>query len=584
MSKASRPSGALSSSAETPDPTGSARRLAKAVSEFAEQYLGKPRVPRAQKVIHDAIWGTQSLYENEVAILDTPLLQRLRRLHQTGFTFLTYPSVTHTRFDHTLGVLYQADRLARALFDKYEELKSSANPIEREKIRHLRVAALLHDCSHGPFSHTSEEYFREFPEIQEYIGPGNGDFVGSSASEVLAHLIVNSEPFKRFLADLEQKVPWQQPEATWLSQMITGQLRRSHPMGAHYGEILNGPFDADKLDYIFRDAHYSGLPLGVDLDRIWLKTEVHTISPGDLPKTLQTFGTPMRRLVMARPGINSLEQIVSARMNLTASLYHHHKIRACDCMLKGVFLFCRENGIPLCGRRIDTAADFLYFTDVGILSDAERPGDKPVQEMLSNILHRRLFKRALVFSMNSFERPEYAEESEEVREQQKLPLIQNLIDGSFAEHRELATEIWRSAGKPGRKEEIWLDFPKRPKFKDLIAAFVNVGSLDKPIFRMLGRFIPIEQWANQYLQQKWRGHVFCRPEHIPQITPAAVQVLGDKYRIRFTELAWVHANLQAPSPHAPTSGAPAGTTASTKRPTRGSSRKRNKTGPDPTPR
>jgi uncharacterized protein len=433
------------------------------------------------------------------------------------------------------------------LFDKYEELGARSNPIEREKIRHLRVAALLHDCSHGPFSHTSEEFFREFPEIQEFIGPGNGEFVGSSASEVLAHLIITSQPFKRFLAELEEQVPRQQPDATWLSEMITGQLRRSHPMSAHYGEILNGPFDADKLDYIFRDAHYSGLPLGVDLDRIWLKTEVHVIRPADLPKKLRTFEKPLRRLVMARPGINSLEQIVSARMNLTASLYHHHKIRACDCMLKGIFLFCRENDVPLCGRKIETAADFLHFTDAGLLAEADRPGNKHLKEMLSNLLHRRLFKRALVFSMNSFERPEYAEESDEVREDKKLPLIQNLIDGSFAEHRELATEIWKLAGKPGLKEEVWLDFPKRPKFKDLIAAFVNVGSIDRPLFRMLGRFIPIEQWANQYLQQKWRGHVFCRPEHIPKITPAAAQVLGDRYRIRFTDLAWVHANLEAPS-------------------------------------
>jgi HD superfamily phosphohydrolase len=540
LSKASRPKSAPVSSVGG-DPPDSARKLAIAVSEFVEEYLGKPRFPRAPKVIHDAIWGTQSLYENEIAILDTPLLQRLRQLHQTGFTYLTYPSVTHTRFDHTLGVLYQADRLARALFDKYEERNSRTNPMARETIRHLRVAALLHDCSHGPFSHTSEEYFKEFPEIQAYVGPGNGNFVGSSASEVLAHLIISSEPFKRFLGELEQRAPV--PKASWLSEMITGQLRRTEPMNAHYGEILNGPFDADKLDYIFRDGHYSGLPLGVDLDRIWLKTEIHTIKPGDLPKKVRTFSKPMRRLVMARPGINSLEQIVSARMNLTAGLYHHHKIRACDCMLKGVFLFCRENGVKLCGRRIETAADFLHFTDTGILAEADRAGNKHVKEMLSNILYRRLFKRALVFSMNSFEKPEYAEESDEVKEDQNLPLVQNLIDGSLAEHRELAVEIWKRAGRPGRPEEVWLDFPKGPKFKDLIAAFVNVGSIDNPVFRMLGRFIPIEQWANQYLQQKWRGHVFCRPEYISRITPAAVAVFRDRYRIVFTELAWVHANL-----------------------------------------
>jgi len=320
LSKASRPSGAPPSSSGGAAPSGSASKLANAVAEFAAKYLGEPRVPRAPKVIHDAIWGTQRLYENEVAILDTPLLQRLRQIHQTGFTYLTYPSVTHTRFDHTLGVLYQTDRLARALLDKYQELDSQSTLITREKIRHLRVAALLHDCSHGPFSHTSEEFYSTLPEIQEYIGANKGEFEGSSASEVLAHLIITSEAFKEFLKKLEEHTPLQL-DAGWLSKLITGQLKRSEPLSGHYAQILNGPFDSDKLDYIFRDGHYSGLPLGVDLDRLWLKTEIHTITPTDiLPKKAPTFMEPMRRLVMARPGINSLEQIVAARMNLTASL------------------------------------------------------------------------------------------------------------------------------------------------------------------------------------------------------------------------------------------------------------------------
>jgi HD superfamily phosphohydrolase len=149
-----------------------------AVSEFAELHLGEPHIPRAPKVIHDAIWGTQRLYQNEVALLDTPLLQRLRQLHQTGFTYLTYPSVTHTRFDHTLGVVYQADRLGRALLEKYQEIDPTL--VDRQSIRRLRVAALLHDCSHGPFSHTSEEYYRTFPEIQEYIGANSEQFEGAS--------------------------------------------------------------------------------------------------------------------------------------------------------------------------------------------------------------------------------------------------------------------------------------------------------------------------------------------------------------------------------------------------------------------
>ena len=514
----------------------STKKLASDVAAFADRHLGNPHVPRSPKVIHDALWGTQRLHRHEVALVDTPLFQRLRRLHQTGFSYLTYPSTTHTRFEHSLGVLYQTDKLARALHDKYFKMDEV---VSLDRIRQLRVAALLHDCSHGPFSHTSEEIYSTFPEMQELIGPRGKGFEGSSASEVLAYFILDSGPFKQFLEKLKEHVTLDL-DPGWLSGVILGGLKNSDPLNAHYAEILNGPFDADKLDYIFRDGHYSGLPLGVDLDRLWLATEVHIIKPEDVPG----FPRPMRRLVMARSGINSLEQIFSARMNLTASLYHHHKIRACDCMLKAVFLYCKENGVELCGRRIETAADFLHFTDVGILGEAERAADPNVREMLSNIVDRRLFKRALVVSMNGFARPGSEEDDSEPKE--KYNLVHELIGTTLDEQRNLAAAIWEAAGKPGRKEEVWLDFPKGVKSKDLATTFVNVGNMDAPRFRTLEKFIPIEQWTKQYLLQKWRGHVFCKPEHVRKISPAANDVLGAKYHIQFNEYAFTPCNLEPP--------------------------------------
>lgn len=504
--------------------------MAGRVADFADRYLGAPELPRSSKVIHDALWGTQLLHRHEIAVVNTPLFQRLRRLHQTGFSYLTYPSTTHTRFEHSLGVLYQTDKLARSLNDKYANTDPDA--ISLDKIRQLRMAALLHDCSHGPFSHTSEDVYSTFSEMRECIQPLK-QFEGSSASEVLAHFILTSPPFERFLEEVKEHISLD-VSANWLSDVILG--RRPDPLNGHHTDIINGPFDADKLDYIFRDGHYSGLPLGVDLDRLWFATEIHVISP----EHLKGVKHPMRRLVMARAGINSLEQIVAARMNLTSSLYHHHKVRACDCMLKGVFLYCIENKLPLCGRRIETAADFLYYTDVSLLAEAERNRNKDVSEMLGNIVNRRLFKRALVISMNSFERP--SSDSEEEAEQ-KHTLVHSLALANMEEHRKVALAIWQAAGKPGRKEEVWLDFPKEPKLKDLARTFVNVGRADTPDFRVLGDFIPLEQWGKQYVLQKWRGHVFCRPEFVDKISRAAVDVLGSKYNIRFTKYARTLCNL-----------------------------------------
>lgn len=351
---------------------------------------------------------------------------------------------------------------------------------------------------------------------------------------MLAHFLLTGQPFRDFLEQVKKKVPLE-IDPNWLSDIILG--RRADLLNAHHTDIINGPFDADKLDYIFRDGHYSGLPLGVDLDRLWYSTEIHVIEPKDL----EGVKVPMRRLVMSRSGINSLEQIVASRMNLTASLYHHHKVRACDCMFKGVLMYCMENGLPLCGRKIETAADFLYFTDVGILGESERHENKDVAEMLTNIVNRRLFKRALVISMNTFERPSTDPEE---HSETKYNLVHKLALAPLAEHRSIALKIWEAAGRPGRKEEVWLDFPKEPKLRDLARTFVNVGRATSPDSRVLGEFIPIEQWGKQYVLQKWRGHVFCRPEYLGAISKAAIEVLAGEYSIRFNKYARTLANLE----------------------------------------
>jgi hypothetical protein len=210
-------------------------------------------------------------------------------------------------------------------------------------------------------------------------------------------------------------------------------------------------------------------------------------------------------------------------------------------MLKGVFLFCLEKGVKLCGREITGAADFLHFTDIGILGEAEHSRDKNISEMVSNIVNRRLFKRALVVSMNSFERPGGDEDEE--HDEGKYNLVYELIGASLDEHRKLATAIWEGAGRPGRKEEVWLDFPKGVKSQDLATTFVNVGRMDAPAFRTLDKFIPIEQWRKQYLLQKWRGHVFCKPEYIDRISPAAMAILGERYNVKFNDYARTLCNL-----------------------------------------
>lgn len=496
------------------------------VSQFAEAHLDDRALDvRDRKIIHDALWGTQLLFRHEIALIDTPLFQRLRYLHQTGFTFLTYPSARHTRFEHSLGVLHQASRLAGHLREKYGDREIA--PVNDSVTQRIRLAAILHDCSHGPFSHTSEEVFKNDPEMASLTG-AQGQFESVSASEVLAYFILKSDPFTQYYTKLSSKYELSVP-IDELINLIHGQGKLT--LTGYQTDVINGPFDADKLDYIPRDSRFGGLPLSIDIDRLWYSTEIQTIREGDLPGVSQD----MRRLVINSAGASVLEQIVFARMGLTANIYHHHKVRACDSMFKGVIEYCRQNDVPLCDRPLQSAADFLYLTDYSVLTESERSPDNVVREMVKDIMTRRLFRRALVVSMRSVDGQSGG--GEQIASQlHTLIMLRTNATGAL-ELREVAKQIWEEAGRPGRPEQVWLDFPEPPKMKDLSQTIVNTGTPDRPKFRVLQDFIPLEQWAKQYLLNRWRGHVFCRPEYVERISKAAKAVLEEKYDLSFNDFA-----------------------------------------------
>ena len=127
--------------------------IAKRVDEFVtgiqEGYDWK--LPPEPKLIRDAVHGYQLLERHEVAVLDSPLVQRLRRIHQTALAYLVYPTATHTRFDHSLGVAKMVQGMISAL------QVSEPTPFPNSVLHRVRLAALLHDTGHIFFSHLGED-------------------------------------------------------------------------------------------------------------------------------------------------------------------------------------------------------------------------------------------------------------------------------------------------------------------------------------------------------------------------------------------------------------------------------------------
>jgi HD superfamily phosphohydrolase len=142
------------------------------------------------KVIHDPVWGSNSYYPWEMAVLDSPLLQRLRLVKQTGLAHLVYPTARHSRFDHTLGVVSVVSRIVAGLNSK--DLRFPA--ISRHQEMALRMAAILHDVGHCILSHIGE---RAYERNSDYIVAHrylNRKFqVNPKPHEVMGYYIVTSK-------------------------------------------------------------------------------------------------------------------------------------------------------------------------------------------------------------------------------------------------------------------------------------------------------------------------------------------------------------------------------------------------------
>ncbi len=282
------------------------------VNEFVTASLEgyKPERHAKEKSIRDAIWGTNRVYSWEVAILDSPLLQRLRDIRQTGLAYLVYPTALHSRFDHTLGVLAVASKIIRSINDKYPQYKDPK--ISYANHMRVRLSAILHDVGHSCFSHTCEIIYaasEEFKVLTKYV---NDQFkVTPKPHEIMSWLIVRSQRFKEFIVELAQKKllsDWEcsSDDVDIIAGNIIGFRRNSREK--FLADIINGPMDADKLDYLVRDAYFAGPTVVYDLERF-----LYTVDAIEYPLPAKRS---IVRLSIPIEGVTALEQIIISKLML----------------------------------------------------------------------------------------------------------------------------------------------------------------------------------------------------------------------------------------------------------------------------
>ncbi len=289
------------------------------------------------EVVRDPLWDNIRLEPEALAVVDTPALQRLRYVRQLGHAFLVYPGATHTRFEHALGAYH----LARRALAQLEEV-AGCPPAPPADLRRLKLAALLHDVGHYPFSHALEE--AGLPHHEELAGRH------LHAGELAAQLArLGTAP-------------------DTLLSLIQG--KRQGPLAG----LVSGSLDVDKLDYLSRDAWMCGVPYGViDVDRLLASL---IVVPG-------ADGQPA--LGLHDKGLAALESLLFAKYQMYRNVYWHHAVRSATVM------FTRLVRVAIAAGRL-RADDVALATDDVLIHDLQREDTTGLAQALRE---RRLAKRAL---------------------------------------------------------------------------------------------------------------------------------------------------------------------------------------------
>ena len=379
------------------------------------------------KVIRDPIHGYIELDPLTLSIIDSTQMQRLRRLSQLGLSNLVYPGANHSRFEHSLGVMHLATMLT-------EKIDSVADEDKEE----LRVAALLHDVGHGPYSHVTENLTKHYTrqrheDVREILKKGE-------LGEVLSDNGLN-------------------PAA--IEDHIQGKT--------DLGKILNSEIDVDRMDYLVRDSHYTGVAFGL-VDHVRLINEMKFYE---------------NNLVVTTGGVKAAESLLVSRFLMHPSVYYHHVSRIAETMFtRAVDDLIQKGSLnPFELRKMD---------DSGLL-EMIRNDDGYAGELARRLDNRKLYKRALYVGFD--------EVGEGVlRHRKNIKRVES----------EIASEVGIDA------KSVLIDIPKSPEIAEM-----------KALVKVNNKMLRLDEASNivATLEQahcdNWKMGVYTPKEHREAVSKAA---------------------------------------------------------------
>ena len=328
--------------------------------------------------IHDFV----RVYDNELKIIDTPIFQRLRRIRQLSGAHLIYPGAQHTRFEHSLGVMHIASMAGQVLAEK--------GVVSSDDIQNLRLASLLHDIGHGPFSHLFEEIFEEKRKI--------------SHEDLGRDIILKTE-----IGDIISKNGF---DKKLITKLAFGDSKLQF-----MNEIISGVLSADMMDYLLRDGYFTG-------------AEHAKIDHHRLTHSLDVY---KNKLALDKSALVNFETMMISRYQMFKAVYFHKTVRAGEVMLLEA-MDLAEGELCLSSMNLD---EYLQLSDDVILAKLLNLPEhnsklKASKKIATNYLNRNLFKSVFESTLagKAITKKRMHELREEISKKSKIDINEIFVDSS----------------------------------------------------------------------------------------------------------------------------------------------------------
>ncbi len=332
--------------------------------------------------INDPIYGLIRINPIESKIINCSIFQRLRDIKQLGLSYYVYPTATHNRFSHSIGVMHLADKIFTLLRRKYPG--EYIDYLDDKALKNLRMAALLHDIGHFPFSHALE--FSKDNNL-----PENLPFFVNKGHESLSKYLIENSYIKNILEE----------DDNYNIEIICGLITGQSTDNLILNNLIHWDLDADRLDYLLRDSYFTGVSFGV-IDYNYL-IENFEIIPEEDPYI----------------GINdkagrSIENVLYARYSLNDRIYLHKIIKYYEYLLKNLVMSFFNEIIPDFLMSDDDfkkiildqdSTQFLQFTDTFILNKLHEKFKKlkNTSHLTNNLKNYKSDLSSLLFRKNNDE-------------------------------------------------------------------------------------------------------------------------------------------------------------------------------------